>query len=131
MQVYEKINYIINEKNMLKKEFVDKLICLEPKLRLSGEIPSIQTIYRYLSGKRELKIELIPYIAEVLGITEQELFSFDIEYASEYNVKYSKDIREILNLLQYTPKPMINHIKTTLQKFKTLYDEGVKEISIK
>ena len=128
MEVYEKINYLIKEKNMLKKEFVDKLINLEPKLKLSGETPSVQTIYRYLSGKRELKIELIPYIAEVLKVTEQELFSFDIEYASEYNIRYSKDAREILNLLYYTPKPMITHIKNTLQKFKIDYDEGVKKI---
>ena len=128
MEVYEKINYLINEKNMTKKEFVDKLINLEPKLRLSGETPSIQTIYRYLSGKRELKVELIPYIADVLGVTEQELFSFDIEYASEYNIRYSKEAREILNLLPYAPKNMIEHITTTLQKFKVNYDEGTKDI---
>ena len=127
--MYEKVNYLINEKNMTKKEFVDKLISLEPKLRLSGETPSVQTIYRYLSGKRELKIELIPYIAEVLEVTEQELFSFDIEYASEYNIRYSKDIREILDLLQYAPKPMVEHIKSTLQKFKVVYDEESRGIS--
>jgi len=130
MEVYEKINYIIKEKNLTKKEFVDKLINLEPKLRLSGETPSVQTVYRYLSGKRELKIELIPYIAEVLEVSEQELFSFDIEYASEYNIKYSKDIREILSLLQFAPKPMIEHIKTTLLKFKLLYDKGCRDISV-
>jgi len=128
VEVYEKVNYLINEKNMTKKEFVDKLTSLEPRLRLSGEIPSIQTIYRYLSGKRELKIELIPYIAEVLEVTEQELFSFDIEYASEYNIRHSKDVREILDLLHYAPKPMITHIKTTLQQFKAEYDKGTKNI---
>lgn len=128
MNVYEKVNYLINEKNMTKKEFAVKLIGLEPRLRLSGEVPSLQTIYRYLSGKRELKVELIPYIAEVLGVTEQELFSFDIEYASEYNMRYSQDAREIINLLYYTPKPMIKHIKTTLQKFKAECDKGVKDI---
>ena len=128
MEVYEKVNYLINEKNITKKEFVDKLISLEPKLRLSGETPSVQTIYRYLSGKRELKIELIPYIAEVLEVTEQELFSFDIEYASEYNIRHSKDIREILELIQYAPKPMVEHIKLTLKKFKVVYDDGCKSI---
>lgn len=128
MEVYEKINYLINEKNMTKKEFVDKLINLEPKLRLSGETPSVQTIYRYLSGKRELKVELIPYIADVLGVTEQELFSFDIEYASEYNMRYSKEAREILNLLPYAPKNMIEHITNTLQQFKVEYDKGTKNI---
>ena len=57
MEVYEKINYLINEKNMTKKEFVDKLINLEPKLRLSGETPSVQTIYRYL---RNLPQTILP-----------------------------------------------------------------------
>ena len=129
MQVYEKINYLLTEKGMSKIEFVNKLIELEPKLRVSGEVPSAQTIYRYLSGKRELKIELIPYIAEVLEVSEQELFSFDIEYASEYNIRYSKDVREILNLLQYTPNPMIEHIRNTLQKFKQEYDKCCNELS--
>jgi hypothetical protein len=41
VEVYEKVNYLISEKNMTKKEFVDKLISLEPKLRLSGETPSV------------------------------------------------------------------------------------------
>ena len=129
VEVYEKINYLIKEKNMTKKEFADKLLSLEPKLRLSGETPSVQTIYRYLNGTRELKVELIPYIAEVLGVSEQELFSFDIEYASEYNIRYSKDVREILNLLQYAPKPMIEHIKTTLHKYKELYEKESKALS--
>lgn len=130
MEIYEKINYLLAEKGMQKIEFVNKLLELEPKLRLSGEIPSIQTIYRYLSGKRELKVELIPYIAEVLEVKEQELFNFDIEYSSEYNIRYSKDIREIIELLNYTPKPMIIHIKNTLQKFKKDYDKCCEEISI-
>ena len=68
---------------------------LEPKLKSTGEIPSEQTIYGYINGKGELKIELIPYIAEVLEVDEQELFRFDIEYATEYNIRYSKNAREI------------------------------------
>jgi len=129
MEVWEKINYLLDEKSITKQEFANRLITLAPRLKRTGETPSIQTILGYLYGKRELKIELIPYIAEVLEVTEQELFSFDIEYASEYNIRYSKDIREILDLLQYAPKPMIEHIKSTLQKFKVVYDEGCRDIS--
>lgn len=129
MEIIDKINYLIKEKQLQKKEFVKILQRLEPKLKSTGEIPSEQTIYGYLNGKRELKIELIPYIAEVLEVTEQELFSFDIEYASEYNIRYSKDAREILELLYYTPKPMVEHIKTVLRKYKRSYDEGVKELT--
>jgi len=128
MTIINKINYIIEEKNMTKKEFVDILQSLEPKLNSTGNIPSEQTIYGYLNGKRELKVELIPYIAETLNVTEQELFSFDIEYASEYNIRYSKEAREILDLLQYAPKGMIEHIKNTLYRFKVSYEKGIKEV---
>jgi len=128
MEVWEKINYLLDEKKITKQEFANRLINLAPRLKRTGETPSTQTILGYLYGKREVKIELIPYIAEVLGVPEQELFSFDIEYASEYNIRYSKDAREILNLLPYVPKPMIEHIKNTFQKFKVEYDEGTKSI---
>ncbi len=128
MEIIDKINYLIKEKNLQKKDFVKMLQAIEPKLKSTGEIPSEQTIYGYLNGKRELKVELIPYIAEVLGVDEQELFRFDIEYATEYNLRYSKDAREILELLQYAPKPMVEHIKNALRKCKKSYEDGVKEL---
>ncbi len=128
MEIIDKINYLIKEKNLQKKDFVKMLQAIEPKLKSTGEVPSEQTIYGYLNGKRELKVELIPYIAEVLGVDEQELFRFDIEYATEYNLRYSKDAREILDLLQYTPKPMLEQIKTVMRKFKKTYEEGMKEL---
>ncbi len=128
MEVFEKINYILQEKKIAKKDFVKNILSLEPKLKATGEIPTEQTIYRYLNGQREIKIELIPYIAEVLGVDEQELFRFDIEYATEYNLRYSKEAREILDLLQYTPKPMIEQIKNVMQKFKKAYEEGMREL---
>lgn len=127
MEIIDKINYLIKEKNLQKKDFVKMLQALEPKLKSTGEIPSEQTIYGYLNGKRELKVELIPYIAEVLEVDEQELFRFDIEYASEYNIRYSKDAREILDLLYYAPKPTVEHIKILLRKYKKTYEDGIKE----
>ncbi|MDP3265948.1 MAG: hypothetical protein Q8M39_03875 [Sulfuricurvum sp.] len=128
MEIIDKINYLIKEKNLQKKDFVKMLQAIEPKLKSTGEVPSEQTIYGYLNGKRELKVELIPYIAEVLGVDEQELFRFDIEYATEYNLRYSKDAREILDLLQYTPKPMLEQIKIVMRKFKKTYEEGMREL---
>ena len=44
MEIYEKINYLIEEKKMTKKEFVDKVIELKPRLKNNGESPSVQTI---------------------------------------------------------------------------------------
>lgn len=128
LEVFEKINYILQEKKIAKKDFVKNILSLEPKLKATSEIPTEQTIYRYLNGQREIKIELIPYIADVLGVDEQELFRFDIEYATEYNLRYSKEAREILDLLQYTPKPMLEQIKNVMQKFKRAYEEGMKEL---
>lgn len=67
MNVIDKINFLLKEKGIAKKEFADKLPELEPILKAAGETPSEQTIYRYLNESRKLKVELIPYIAEVLG----------------------------------------------------------------
>jgi len=128
MEVIDKINYLLKEKSLLKKEFTLRLQLLEPKLKSTGNVPSEQTIYGYLNGKRELKVELIPYIAEVLDITEQELFSSDLEYATEYNIRYSKDAREIIDLLPYAPYGMVEHIKKVLRQFKEVHGKGVKEI---
>ena len=128
MEIIDKINYLIKEKKLQKKDFVKMLQAIEPKLKSTGEVPSEQTIYGYLNGKRELKVELIPFIAEVLDVDEQELFRFDIEYATEYNLRYSKDAREILDLLQYTPKPMLEQIKMVMRKFKKAHEEGVREL---
>lgn len=128
MEVFEKINYLIKEKKMSKKEFIDKLLALEPKLKATDEIPSFTTINGYLYGRRELKIELISYIAEVLGVSEQELFTFDLEYAQNYNYRQSKEVREILELIPYAPVNVIAHIKEQLQKYKRLHDESTKPL---
>jgi len=47
-----------------------------------------------------------------LNILEQELFSSDIEYANGYNIKHSKEAREILDLLQYAPKGAVEDVKS-------------------
>ena len=126
MEVWEKINYILAEKKMSKQEFARKLIAISPKLKLTGETPSVQTILGYLYGKREIKVELIPFIAEILEVDEQELFTFELEYSTGYNYKQSKEVREIVNLLSYAPQNIIVHIKEQLRKYKKLYEENAK-----
>ncbi len=126
MNIIDKINFLLIEKGISKREFADSLRKLEPKLLATGDIPSEQTIYRYLNGSRELKVELIPYIAEVLGVSEQELFTFDLEYAQNYNYRQSKEVREILELLPYAPVSVVAHIKEQLQKYKKLHEESTK-----
>jgi len=61
MDIIQKINYLLAEKGLSKKEFIHKLQALEPRLKSTGKAPSLQTIYGYLNGKRELKVEIIPY----------------------------------------------------------------------
>lgn len=123
MEVFEKINYICEEKNIKKVDFVKKLISLEPRLKSNGLIPSEQSIYRYLNGSRELKIELLPYIAEVLEISINELFEFDIEFASEYNIRHSRQIKELLNLVQYVPKITLQKLILQLKAYKNLHEK--------
>lgn len=127
MEVWEKINYLLIEKDISKKDFVDKVLSLEPRLKQTGEVPSIQTFYRYLNNQREIKIELIPYIAEALNVTEQELFTNEIEYSNDYNYKYSKEAREILDLLKYAPRNAIDEIKNYLIKYKNVYEKGLND----
>ena len=129
MDIAHKINYLIQEKGMTKREFAHKLAALEPRLKRTGTVPSEQTIYGYLNGKREIKVELIPYIADVLGIKEQELFSEDIEYVSEYNVRYSAEVREIIDLLYYAPKPLRLEIRDLLKNVKKTAKNGVKNLT--
>ena len=74
MEIYEKINAIIKKQKITKREFAQRLIALEPKLKTTGETPTEKTIYKYLNGTIAIRIELIPYIAQTLNITEQELF---------------------------------------------------------
>jgi transcriptional regulator with XRE-family HTH domain len=129
MEVYEKINYLIREKGMNKNMFTNKLLALQPRLKSTGEIPSPSTINGYLYGRREIKIELIPYIAEVLGVEEQVLFDIDLEYANGYNITRTKEVREIIALLPYAPTSLIEQIREQLQKYKALHEESLRAFS--
>ena len=74
MNLHEKIDKLIKQNGMNRKEFAIKLMDLKPTLNRIGEIPSLSAIYTYLNGSTSIKAELIPFIAEVLDVTEQELF---------------------------------------------------------
>ncbi|CAM4001900.1 helix-turn-helix transcriptional regulator [Arcobacter cloacae] len=74
MNITEKINNIIDKKGLTRKYFVNQLILLNPILKSTGETPSSSTIYGYLNGNREVKIELLPYIAKVLNVSIADLF---------------------------------------------------------
>jgi hypothetical protein len=59
-------------------------------------------------------------------VEEQELFTFELEYAAFYNYRYTKEIREIIYLLAYASQNVTAHIKEQLLKYKKLHDETLK-----
>lgn len=152
MEVYEKINEILKNNKLSKKSFSLKLIELEPKLRNTGDIPTINALYSYLSGDVSLRVELIPYIAEVLNVPEQVLFDdsnrarmkilkyilddinsqernflinkLNLKETNIENENVQKDIVNSINdLLKYAPEPFLKNIEQTLKDFKSLSDK--------
>lgn len=151
MEVYEKINELLREKKMSKKEFSTKLRNLEPKLKNTGEVPSEKAVYSYLSGYIGLKIELVPFIAEVLDIPEQILFddssytrikymkhilknmdtseksfieeTFCKNSVSKERTQSQKEYSEIIDLLSYAPPAYIEKLKLSLKDFKSITDK--------
>lgn len=134
MEVYEKINIILKNKNVTKRWFSSRLIELEPKLKSTGEVPTEKAIYGYLNGTSSIKIELIPYIAEVLNVSENDLFSVNDEcfsknhdgFVSDNKVIYgdvSDEIEKLITLLPYASKPLIKKLIKQLEENKRFYDE--------
>lgn len=146
MELYEKINLLIGKKQLNKKNFAIKLIELEPKLKSTGEAPTIKAIYGHLSGKNAIKIELIPYMAEVLEIPEQLLFDDSSRIRKIYlkhilndisseekellvsrlcekksNIQIPKDrFHNIQDLLVYAPDIFLQNLESTLKNYKEL-----------
>jgi len=139
MEIFEVINNILLIQKTSKREFAQKLILLEPKSNRTGEIISEKIIYSYLSGKTAIKAYLIPYISDVLDIPEQLLFEENkkvrkrlIDYllktledkeADYMRKSLAKDFNEeieneILELIEYAPKPLLLKIQTILQTIK-------------
>jgi len=135
MEVYEKINQILLSRTMSKRDFATKLRAIEPKLKSTGEVPTEKAIYGYLNGTSNLKIELIPYIAETLNIKEQVLFDdtlsskyklskTDTSCVKEpligYSSKEGKDKEKLIALLSYAPNTLIQNMIEKLEKIKEI-----------
>ncbi len=147
MEVYEIINLHLRDNKITKKDFAQKLRRLELNLRNTGEIPSEKSIYAYLNGRIGIKIELIPYIAEVLQIPEQLLFddsararkiylkyildtisSEEIEFLksklcekkSKFNTIPKDRLFKIQDLLVYAPEIFLSELEMTLSEYKDL-----------
>ncbi|WP_418179180.1 helix-turn-helix domain-containing protein [Aliarcobacter lanthieri] len=146
MEVYERLNQILKNEKLTKREFANRLRSLEPKLRTTGEIPSENTIYSYLSGRITIPIEIIPYIAEVLNIVEQELFDISINYKkyakflinninkrdfiyiqnlinsheNDKTISFYNELEQINEFIQYAPNSFIKKVIKRLQDYKKL-----------
>lgn len=139
MQIYERINSIIKSKGLKKKDFLERFTALEPRLKSTGEIPSVPTIYNYLNGTREIKAELIPYIAKALEVSEQELFLDDsAEFLKDFIKKQgesensdvkSKAVVKIIELCEYASTPMLERLIEILEQNKQASLKNMKRMS--
>ncbi len=120
MEIYERIAELASEKGLSKKVLVARILALEPHLRSTGEIPSESALYNYLNGNREIKLELVPYIAQALGVFEQELFICSerdkTRFYHHLAARYALFDPEFAELLPYASPRLIAHIKSLLRE---------------
>ena len=149
MEVYEKINLIIQEKGLTKREFAKRLIALEPKSNRTGEVMSEKTVYAYLNGKATINANLIPYIAEALDIAEQELFvdtkrnrirylKYILKDPSNEEISVIKSHlkkdnlqkieKELIELLPYIPKIMLEKLILKAKQIQTITNEHINQL---
>ena len=83
MKVIDKINEILKRKNLSKKELANRLIDLGLRANKTGETPTISSIYAYLNGNIELKADMIPFIANALGVYQHLLPKLTAQNASK------------------------------------------------
>lgn len=146
MEVYEKINMILKNQNLSKREFATKLRNLEPRLKTTGEAPTEKTIYGYLSGRISISIELIPYIADALGVDEQTLFSNTnnsrerffqnfLKTATEQEINIIKEKfnleEKLINFVKEPKKSCLNEKESTQNKLITLIPFAPEPLQVK
>lgn len=129
LPIQENINKLIKQKGMNKKEFAQKLLDLNPTVSRIKEVPSTSAVYSYLNGRINIPVELISYVAEVLDVTEQELFDnssktrkrcfkYFLQNASKEELEYFRYFIEtqMKNNLGLSYDTMIMNTHTTNEK---------------
>ena len=106
MKVVERINEILKEKNMSKKELANRLINLGMKANKTGEIPTHSSIYANLNGNMNINAELIHFITVALRVCEQEIFMDKKEknlkiLSKIYSFHTEKNYQQLIELLEY------------------------------
>lgn len=149
MEVYEIIVSLLKQKNLSKRDFANMLIERDIRSKRTGEVVSEKIVYAYLNGSVSLRAEMIPLIANILGVTEQELFDDTeakrvkilkkiLKNPSELEKKtailllkentkstfYNEyQLNQLAELLNYAPPLAIEHMIKTLEKYKKVFDE--------
>ncbi|CAM2909173.1 helix-turn-helix domain-containing protein [Helicobacter burdigaliensis] len=123
MKVVERINEILKEKNISKKELASRLINLGMKANKTGEIPTLSSIYAYLNGNIDIKADMIPFIADALGVCEQELFSDNkkknLKILSKiYSFKEDANYPQLIELLEYLSPKSLESLEKVLKQNK-------------
>lgn len=122
MKVAQRINEILKEKNISKRELAKRLINLDMKASRTGEIPTESSIYAYLNGNIEIKADMLPFVADALGVFEQEFFCNDkkqndkilkrLYSDNELSYKY----KDIIELLEYLSPKSLEILKGSLNQ---------------
>jgi transcriptional regulator with XRE-family HTH domain len=73
MEIYKYLSKLLKTKKMSKREFAQRLISATG----GSESLSEKTVYAYLNGQIRIRIDYIPLMCNILGVTEQEVFGFD------------------------------------------------------
>ncbi|PZT47682.1 transcriptional regulator [Helicobacter valdiviensis] len=119
MKVVDRINEILKEKNISKKELANRLINLGMRANKTGEIPTLSSIYAYLNGNIDIKADMIPFIADALGVFEQELFSDNkkknLKILSKiYSFQSGANYPQLIELLEYLPPKSLECLEEIL-----------------
>ena len=123
LKTYENITLLIKAKGFTRKEFAQNLINLQPNVNRISETPTLSTIYGYLNGRINIPIDLIPFIAEALDVTEQELFDtsaktrtkcfkYFLKNATKEDLEY---FNNIINAQIYSADPYTKDILVNLK----------------
>ena len=131
LKIYENITLLIKAKGFTRKEFAQNLINLQPNVNRLSETPTISTIYGYLNGRINIPIDLVPFIAEALDTTEQELFDtsaktrkkcfkYFLENANKEELEYFNHFinSQIHNNININYGKVIMNSKTTNEKLE-------------
>lgn len=155
MELNEAVSMQLKQRKISKRDFAKKLIQREIRSKRTGEVLSEKIVYSYLDETTAMRAELIPHIAQILEITEQELFDDseakrvkqlrhilknptelekktamlllkELDGGVDYGFPTDYQLRLIAELLPYAPTITIDKILKVLAKYKELFEE-VKE----